>query len=157
MTDGTANGTKRLKVINEEGPMISYPGAGPQPVVVHGIYYFGADDGTGGDPGDHGFELWRSDGTKAGTRLLKDIVPGTGGTNISWMRRVGTKLFFSATDSHGAELWVSDGTAHGTKRVMDIAPGANSSGSIPAGLDRLHAVLRGERRLEWPRCRAVAE
>jgi len=125
VTDGTTHGTKRLKVINDEGSMLSYPGAGPQPVVVNGIYYFGADDGS--SPGHHGFELWRSDGTRAGTRLVKDILPGTGGTDIQWMRRVGSKLLFSARDGHGTELWVSDGTAHGTKRVKDIAPGADSS------------------------------
>ena len=125
VTDGTSKGTKRLKVINQEGSMLAYPGAGPQPVVVNGIYYFGADDGS--SAGHHGFELWRSDGTRAGTRLLKDIVPGTGGTDIQWMRRVGSKLLFSATDGHGTELWVSDGTTHGTRRVMDIAPHAASS------------------------------
>ncbi len=31
------------------------------------------------DNGEHGFELWRSDGTSDGTRMVKDINPGKSG------------------------------------------------------------------------------
>ena len=37
---------------------------------VNGTLYFQADDGV------HGFELWKSDGTAAGTVMVKDINPG---------------------------------------------------------------------------------
>ena len=40
------------------------------PVAMNGALYFGATDAA------HGDELWRSDGTAAGTSLVKDIRPG---------------------------------------------------------------------------------
>jgi ELWxxDGT repeat protein len=133
-SDGTRAGTGLLKVINEEGPMLAYPGAGPEPVVMGGRYFFGADDGTGGDSHDHGFELWVSDGTKAGTRLLKDINPGPAGTTIGWLQRVGKRVYFAADDKKGLELWVTDGTRAGTRRVKDIHVGAGSSQPTPVGV-----------------------
>ena len=38
---------------------------------VNGTLFFAADDGG------HGRELWKSDGTAAGTVLVKDINPGS--------------------------------------------------------------------------------
>ena len=127
VSDGTRGGTHQVKEINEEGDIIPYPGGGFTPVVIGGIYYFKANDGEGGGPGDHGAELWRSDGTPAGTRMVKDINPGVTSTNFSWVHRVGHRLFLAVTDGKGNELWVSDGTAGGTHRVKDIWPGSGSS------------------------------
>ena len=58
----------------------------------------------------HGYELWRSDGTEAGTALVKDIWPGTQGALLN-LTDVGDTLYFTADDgTHGYELWKSDGT-----------------------------------------------
>ena len=57
----------------------------------------------------HGAELWRSDGTAAGTEIVKDIMPGSGDSNPSlWLAETGINgfLYFPATDGiHGMTLW----------------------------------------------------
>src|SRR5262249_12819330 len=79
-------------------------------VAMNGALYFSANNGVNGN------ELWKSAGTAAGTRMLKDIHPGSLPSNPSYLTVVtnGTTstLFFAATDgAHGTELWKSDGTA----------------------------------------------
>src|SRR5205823_4027313 len=49
---------------------------------------------TEGD-GAHGLEPYRSDGTKAGTFLLRDTVPGPDSSTIKFVATVGNTLFFS--------------------------------------------------------------
>jgi uncharacterized repeat protein (TIGR01451 family) len=75
-----------------------------------------------------GTELWKSDGTAAGTVLVKDIRPGTGGSFLYNLINVNGTLFFIAyTETNGQELWKSDGTAAGTILVKDIRPGSEYS------------------------------
>ena len=75
----------------------------------------------------HGDELWRSDGTAAGTRLVEDIAPDGAGSNPTNLVDVGGILFFIADDgTHGDELWKSDGTDAGTVLVRDIVGGRRS-------------------------------
>ena len=64
---------------------------------------------------EHGEELWVTDGTAAGTHMVKDIVPGANTSNVSYLTRFNDKVVFSAyTDDYGIELWISDGTEEGT-------------------------------------------
>src|SRR5205807_5582603 len=78
-------------------------------------------------------ELWKSDGTAAGTALVKDINPGSAygfpaSSSPNNLTAVGGTLFFSANDgTNGKELWKSDGTAAGTVLVKDINPGIADS------------------------------
>jgi ELWxxDGT repeat protein len=74
-----------------------------------------------------GQEVWRTDGTAAGTFLLKEVMPGAAGSNPRHLTAVGDALFFAArSPEHGLELWTSDGTPGGTVLVKDIRPGPDS-------------------------------
>ena len=89
------------------------------------LFLFSATDGS------RGRELWRSDGTAAGTFLVKDINSGAGESKPYHFTQVGGTVFFVADDgSRGVELWRSDGTAAGTALVKDIYPGTGSSGIL---------------------------
>jgi ELWxxDGT repeat protein len=83
----------------------------------------------GANEGSTGRELWVTDGTTAGTTLLKDINPGPGSSGRESFVALGDgRLVFSADDGNtGSELWVTDGTTVGTTLLKDINPGPGSS------------------------------
>ena len=121
-TDGTAAGTFLLLDIVPEGDS-ERTDFGSTFVRVGNRVVFWTDDGI------HGFEPWITDGTAAGTSLLKDIDPGRPGSSEPRnMAVLGSALYFWADDGvHGLELWKTDGTAAGTALVRDIVPGPASS------------------------------
>lgn len=75
-----------------------------------------------------GQELWRTDGTEAGTILVKDIQPGAGSSIPNIQGTLGTKVLFTSDDKiNGREPWISDGTSAGTFLLKNIFPGGISS------------------------------
>jgi len=76
--------------------------------------FFVANDGTSGS------ELWRSDGTSAGTVRVADIRPGSASSYPQGLTAIENTLYFNANDgSSGKELWKSDGTAAGTYLLLN--------------------------------------
>lgn len=128
-TDGTEAGTFLVKNIGEgDDPYCqSTFGCGPESVVMNDVLYFRASDAV------HGAEIWRSDGTEAGTYMLKDINLGSGDCSNSvfmngqYFTILDDVLYFAA-DGGGdnIELWRSDGTEAGTYIVKDFATGESS-------------------------------
>jgi ELWxxDGT repeat protein len=84
-----------------------------------------------------GQELWVTDGTVAGTQLLRDINPGPDGSSPFELVVLpnGTAVFRAFDPDHGNELWSTDGTPAGTQLLSDIVPGVQ--GSVPGGLAAL--------------------
>jgi len=80
----------------------------------------------------HGYEIWRTDGTVAGTVMVKDIRPGTyGGGSVDSAVVIDGIYYFGANDGvNSTELWRSDGTESGTTMVKNINAGADD-GSFP--------------------------
>lgn len=108
---------------------------------LNGKAYFSANDG------EHGFELWRSDGTELGTELVQDINPGPGGSGATTnqgplhLTYADDKVFFIAEDgTHGAEPWFT--TGDNTWLAADINTRGNH-GSGAGGFDGHYAVLDG--------------
>jgi ELWxxDGT repeat protein len=116
---------KDINVGNGSGLVGGYNASGQltaqQIVDVNGTLYFAAQNSTSGG------ELWKSDGTDAGTVLVKDIFPGISGSGVTNLTNVAGTLYFTAQNGvDGIELWKSDGTATGTMMVRDLNPEGNS-------------------------------
>ncbi len=110
------------------GPQTSsFPGGFGRPdfgVLADGRVLFAASDP------EHGSELWLSTGASA--VLVRDIAPGSSGSNPTGLVAFDGRVWFSASDpAHGFELWVSDGSPAGTRRVTDLLPGGDSSSATP--------------------------
>jgi ELWxxDGT repeat protein len=80
---------------------------------VSGTLYFTATDG------EHGYELWKSDGTAEGTVIVKDINTydqSLTATAPTMLTNVDGALYFVGTDPpfDMPRVWKSDGTAEGT-------------------------------------------
>ena len=103
------------------------------PLSLHGdTIYYAADDGV------HGAELWRSDGSRDGTRILADINPGPEGsiedyyTYRSSLAFLGDSVLLGANDGvHGSELMSVNRTTGVSRLVRDFFPG--TAGSIVRG------------------------
>jgi ELWxxDGT repeat protein len=125
-SDGTVAGTALVKDIHP-GSSGSNPGANGidffESAEMKATLFFAADGGPNGQG------LWKSDGTEAGTVLVKDIHPYR-------LLNVNGTLFFAGQSRNGdntqqydewprvgSKLWKSDGTPAGTVLVKDVELG----------------------------------
>lgn len=118
ISDGTADGTQMLKEIQFGRNSAVTPSAFSN---IDGEVYFEVSG-----------ELWRTDGSAAGTNRFPLDTPATVDAFEDSFTDIGPPtfamangLFFFAADDgvNGVELWKSDGTTEGTAMVRDLAPG----------------------------------
>ncbi len=90
-----------------------------------------------------GLELWKSDGTNAGTALLKDINPGPDSSAPQSFTALNsnTILFTAFTAANGRETWKTDGSGAGTVLLKDINP---VGGSIPFFGGEYYFIFNGK-------------
>ena len=142
VTDGTTPGTTLVKDLYEGG---GYGNPAEMTPIGTGSVVFRARSSqtVGSQTIQTGYELFISDGTAAGTRLLKDIAPGSASSTPGYLcaTRDRSKVFFSADDgTTGIELWVTDGTTAGTHLVKVLQVGSTSShpyAPCPIGKSRI--------------------
>jgi ELWxxDGT repeat protein len=128
-SNGEVGGTVRLEPAGGDrytNPYELTPVATPAGSLV---FFRAVGFGPGGTIDGTGQELWATDGTADGTRLVRDInvnesaeYPGYPGSSLPLqLTAAGSSLFFTAWEpEHGRELWKSDGTLEGTILVKDI-------------------------------------
>ena len=128
-----------IRQIKEINPISS---SSPQRFTAVGPWvYFSADDGSGAGFGNQ--ELWRSDGTAAGTTLVYEIPPPFA-SNPGLQARVAFQgdVFLSLSNGTYEPLWRSDGTGPGTVLINSGFPNVSVTGLTVAG-DHLYATFGG--------------
>ncbi len=119
-SDGTAQGTLSLAG--------GHPDIDTSEITVLGdeAFFYHADNASG-------TQLWKTNGTPAGTQLVHDFTPGAAGVVPGPLVTIGDKIYTAPlVGLYGQELWVSDGTDAGTLLLADINPGPFSS--KPSGM-----------------------
>lgn len=153
-TDGTTSGTHMLS---------SFTGSGP-PGISHNYdhSWFHLDGDTllfAADDQSMGRELWRSDGTMAGTHLVKDLVPGSvSGSPMSFFG-IGDQVYFATIPSDSSVVYATDGTEAGTTPLFSLESvellGVNGTalmllGNYPRELYHSHGGLNDTVRVTTP-------
>jgi len=125
-SDGTAAGTVGFANVTATSPLV---------VSGSNMYFTTYVVGVGN-------ELWKTDGTVAGTVMVKEIGPGSVDGGISQMTDVNGTLFFMANNGvNGNELWKSDGTSAGTVMVKDINLGGIYSHTVIDYMTNVNGIL----------------
>lgn len=134
-----AQGRRKLWALQGEGGVAvpleiadgpEYLSPGRRLAAVGGRALFVADDGV------HGNEVWSTDGTLEGTRMLRDFCPSSCGANTELFWPVSVPGFrgFAFVAAEGAQgpwqLWRSDGTQNGTVRLTGFSRAAGNLGPL---------------------------
>ncbi len=126
-SNGTGPGTLMVRDITPDGADVGSDWPGDLTAIGNVLYFTGNDAVNGAEP-------WISDGTFAGTRMIKDINPGLPRSGPYGYTEYNGKVYFLAgINGQGQELWRTDGTEEGTELVAEV-PG-------PDGLNPTHLTV----------------
>ncbi|HXU33495.1 MAG TPA: ELWxxDGT repeat protein, partial [Thermoanaerobaculia bacterium] len=115
VTDGTPAGTLPL---TGSGTVLGLPQRDYRGFLAPGTerLFFAAGDGI------RGGELWTSDGTAGGTRMVADLAPGLATSNPQSITSFRDRIFFVADDGRGASLWSVDAAGTNPRLIKDFDP-----------------------------------
>lgn len=137
VTDGTPEGTRLVADLDPTEFAPGYPRSSNPAFLTpfgNGILFSASGPGTGSEP-------WASDGTAAGTRLVRDLYPGPGESRPAGFVVLGDRALFGASSpEHPFSLWRSDSTEAGTEMIADpfLDPGSSNPRELTAWKDRLY-------------------
>jgi len=118
-TGGTPETTRLVRDVCP-GPCSGYSGLFVRPLETESlgsVLLFPTDDGTDGR------ELWVSDGTAAGTRLLRDLCPGACDAEPAQLTTLGDELITWADDGVGGrEIWRVNLVDASAEALTDFTP-----------------------------------
>ncbi|MFO0596455.1 MAG: MYXO-CTERM sorting domain-containing protein [Myxococcaceae bacterium] len=131
-------------LIRDIDPAIGLPGSAssdPSSFTALGssTVFFASTPGVGREP-------WITDGTPAGTRLIRDVAIGSSSvaSALTYFTEFNGALYFRGFDPNlGTELFRTDGTLAGTGVVVDACAGScngislDTSGNLPLGPKRV--------------------
>lgn len=110
--------------------------------VVGDLLYFSASDNV------HGYELWRTDGTMAGTFMVKDINTQIASSTPKILFGNKDQLYFMADDiTHGRELWRTNGIT--TSLFADLNLGYNNS-HVSSSVNPEYTKFKSSHLLRFP-------
>lgn len=141
-TDGSASGTREVarfdRLPQESGPWLAVNGD---------TLYFSAADPT------LGFELWRSEGAEASTRLVANLAGARPADSSPWPAALGDRVVFSACNDDDLQLYSTGGTENDTFLIADL-DSASCGFSLSGALETQgHLVflehLSGDREQLW--------
>jgi ELWxxDGT repeat protein len=119
-SDGTTNGTQLVSDVGRYTYNIYRSEPRYLTAVGNSVFFTAIGDLNTGR------ELWKSDGTAAGTQIVADIFPGSKGSEPRDLKLVGNTLYFSAKsdDTSGRQLW-----------ALDVSDAVGDPNSGPASFD----------------------
>ncbi|MEP7010102.1 MAG: hypothetical protein ABJC13_07250 [Acidobacteriota bacterium] len=120
VSDGTPAGTYPLSVAPFAGSFMQFQRRWLHLPGTDRIYFGGDRDGLG-------YELWTTDGTAGGTRLVADLAAGPDGSEPHELTLFRGRVYFAADDGRGDSLWTTNGTTNGTRLISDPDPQSRQS------------------------------